>query len=967
MGLITIPQESFTGGEWAPSLYARSNLEKYATAVKTLRNFFPHPHGPASNRPGLEFIVETKTSADESYLIPFEFSVVQAYLIEAGDQYMRFVKDGGQIVGASGNGLDIIKLGKYYWLRSGSGTAEYYLLDREASAFNIVNTGIYKWVESPAKAGEYYLTTLDATDPDIDEPDVLFEDVNGDDTLMTAGTVGSLTAGSWDYGNNDGLGYNTIYVKLTDGSDPDTQESGYLQAYYEENGDPELDEPVLVYEDVGSADTQLSEGTLGSLAAGEWGYGDNDSLGFDTIYIRLTDGADPNSKDDGYLEAAAVADGSVYELTTPYAKEDVPLLKFTQSADTLYIMHPSYARRKLSRGGHAYWTLKLLGADTPIAAPTNVAANGAEAKSYVVTAVGNDGEESVMSSPDLGADDATITWTPVANAEYYNVYKDGNSSGMYGWIGKASKAGFTNPSGGIDPDYSKTPPVVRNPFDSTDSYPGVAAFFQQRLISARTNKKPQDIWGSRTALFENMNISSPLQDDDAFNFTINAQQVNEIRWLVPLSKLLVGTSGGVYTMVGGGTDKAITPSSVSIDREGNWGVSDVQPLVVGKSVLFIGRSGDIVREIAYTLESDGYDGADLSILANHLFKGYTLTQWAYQENPDSIIWCIRNDGTLLGLTFHKEHQVWGWHHHDTEGSFESVAVLPSSSGDDEVYFIVNRTINGTTKRYIERMKSRMPLDDTYKVNIKDAFFVDCGLSLDSPIDITAVTAANPVVVTAAAHGLSNGDLVDIVEVEGMTELNGNRYKVANKSADTFELTDPEDDSDIDGSAFTVYTSGGKVRKAVTTISGLSHLEGEAVAVLADGVVVEGKTVSSGAISLTTAASRVHVGLPYTCDLETLNRSGSSDQGTIQDLEKDIPEVTIHVENAYNFAIGPDEDNLDEHTFDSYDDDTGLFTGHKDVSLNSSGVGNEARVFIRVSDPLPITVMAIYARVTYGDA
>ena len=388
----------------------------------------------------------------------------------------------------------------------------------------------------------------------------------------------------------------------------------------------------------------------------------------------------------------------------------------------------------------------------------------------------------------------------------------------------------------------------------------------------------------------------------------------------------------------------------------------MQPVVVGKSVLFVERGGKLVRDLAYSLEVDGYRGNDVSILANHFFERYAIKEWSYQQKPDSIIWAVREDGALLGFTYQREHDVWAWHYHVTDGEFESVATIPTDSGLDETYFIVKRTINGQTKRYVERLRDRLPTDD-----VQDAFFVDSGLSYDVPIAITAITNGDPVQVTAANHGFVDGDFVDLSDIVGTTELNINRYKVKSATTNTFELTD-EDDNDIDGAAFGTYVSGGYARKVVTVISGLGHLEGEAVAVLANGSVVPGMTVSSGSITLPNGASRVHIGKGFVSYAETLDAHLSTAEGTTEDRTRSISSVVLFLRNTRSLQIGSSEGDLVDIPFregEDYGDPTQMFTGEREEFIEP-GDGRSSRVFLRNADPLPVTVLSITKRIDFGE-
>lgn len=846
--MISVPQLSFTGGEWAPSLHARADLDKYSSSVKKMRNFFCHAHGGASNRPGTLFVGETKDSSKESRLIPFQFSTVQSYMLEFGDQYMRVYKDGGRVTEA----------------------------DQNITGVTQANPGVV------TITGHGY--------------------ANGD-WVYISGVVG-MTELNGKYFKVANQTANTFELQDVDGNNVDT--SAYT-----------------VYSSGGTA-------------------------------------------------------AKVYELTTPYVEADLDLVKVTQSADVLYVTHPSYAPRKITRTGHAAWTITTITFAPSISAPTSLTRDSGSGtgSTYAVTAVTPEGEESLVSNDVSGGAGDVFSWTPPSgDVDHYEFYEKEN--GVYSWLGYAGLAGgspsFEVPSG-LDPDTEEAPPTSRNPFNAADDYPGVCTFFQQRLVFARTNNNPQTIWGSVTGSFENMNIRSPIRDDDSYNFTINARQVNEIRWMVPLDSLIIGTSGSEWGMRAGQTGDSVTPSSVSLNVQSEWGVSHIQPLVIGNTVLFIDASETQVRDLLYSLEVDGYQGNDLSILARHLFEGYTLKRWCYQKSPDPIVWAMRSDGMLLGMTYQKEHKVWGWHQHDTEGSFEDISSIQIDDGSIDTYMIVRRTINGSTRRYVERFASRVFSD------VMDAHFVDCGLTLDTPISITGATAADPVVITAASHGLSDGDIVDISDVVGMTELNNNQYKVANKTANTFELTDINDDSDIDGSAFTAYVSGGYVRKAVTSLSGLDHLEGESVEVFANGSHVSGKTVTNGAISLDNAASRIHVGFGYTQDIETLDFNYyQTETGTAQDKMRYVSSVVLKLKDTRALFVGPpliinddgseDDSRLVELAFrdnEDYGDPTEMFTGDKPVNIEQGEDFRNASIFMRNPYPVPVTILAAIPRVLHGE-
>lgn len=661
----------------------------------------------------------------------------------------------------------------------------------------------------------------------------------------------------------------------------------------------------------------------------------------------------------------------LFTLTTPYVQADLLLLKYVQSADIMTLVHPSYDARELSRTAHDAWSLSVISFAPNIAAPTDWALGSGPGAGtydyyYKFTAVDavtfeeslpqsltilNQLQLSTTNNMDLQAT------TPVTGALKYNIYKLDNANGrgtggLYGFIGSSENLFFIDDN--IDPDTSLTPPTARDPITSADTRPAAVSYYEQRRVFGGSNNSPDTSYFTQIGNTKNLNISSPSRDDDAITVTLNARQVNEIRHYVPMNDLLVLTSGAEWR-VNGGPDSGFSISTLRQKPQSYWGSSHIEPIVVGNSVIFIQESGKNVRNLGYSLEVDGYDGGNLTILVEHFFEETTITDWAYAQAPGSIIWCILADGTALSLTYDKEQNVIGWCRHETDGFFESVTSV-YENGEDAVYFVVRRTVDGNTVRYVERLKER------YFSDVQDSFFVDSGLTLDSPLTITGATQANPVVVTASSHGFANGDSIDIVGVLGMTELNGLRFTAANVTANTFELTG------IDGTAYTAYSSAGEARKAVSSITGLEHIEGKAVAILADGNVISNKTVSGGSVALTSAASRVHVGLSYTSDVETLNMEMSGrDLGTLQGKQKKINEVTIKFLRSRGLFIGPTFDSLTEIKWRENElmgAPTDLFTGDKRQNVNPSW-DTAGRVAIRQPWPLPMEIQAIIPKITIG--
>lgn len=425
---------------------------------------------------------------------------------------------------------------------------------------------------------------------------------------------------------------------------------------------------------------------------------------------------------------------ALYEITTPYAATDVFDLRYEQSADVMYLAHPTYPPQKLSRAAHNSWTIANVTFATSLAAPTGVGVvetGGGDGRQYdyYVTALDTEtGDESVVSAvatiasgklPNDGGgagNKHTLSWSAATGADRYRVYK--SSGGILGFMGSTDQLGMIDD--GIDQDATDTPPQARNPFNATDDYPAAVTFFEQRLCWGGTNNKPNGFFASRSGSFENMNVSYPTRADDAITAGLVAREVNVVQHLVPLEDLLSFTSASVFRINGGGQSDFISPSSFISRVQAYRGSSNVRPAVIDSVVLYWQARGAQLRTLGYQFDTDGYRGNDLTIFAPHLFKGRTIVDQAYTQHPLSTLWAVGDDGALYALTWELEQDVWGWAKCETDGLIKSVACIPQD-GEDTLYMVVERTIDGVARRYVERLASALWED------IADAVYVDSGI------------------------------------------------------------------------------------------------------------------------------------------------------------------------------------------------------------------------------------------------
>ncbi len=682
-------------------------------------------------------------------------------------------------------------------------------------------------------------------------------------------------------------------------------------------------------------------------------------------------------------EISALYDSTgIYEISTPYLTADLFELKYEQSADVLYITHPDYETRKLSRFNNDDWTLTAIGIQTGPFRDQNIEATktitaSATTGSVTLTATGHapfvagttsghlpsgsaatsksqagalfrliypidelEYDEALTDSYDdsttedvswmdggtlfkganwtletrdtwsgtlkiqrnyiVGAahdatgwedvlkytspptdDERNVTTTgteDLADASYRailtahtagscHVLFSTNQTSHVGIVQITAVASNTSATGTVVKTLASTDATHRWSEGSWSNYrgwPRTVAFYEDRLMFGGNTSQPDTLWGSVTADYENM--LSGADDADAVIFTLTSRQVNVIKWLVGKVKLLVGTSGAEWTL-SGSADEPLTPSNVKAAQQSTYGSSDIQAVLANESVLFMQRNARKLREMAYNWELDSFVSPDMTIL-NPAVTGGGVTDTAYQQTPESILWCVRADGQLLGFSYERKEQVTAWHRHITDGSFESVATI-TGTNETQVWFSVNRTIDGNVVRYIEYFSDR-----DFGTDIDDAYFVDSGAT---------------------------------------------------------------------------YTS-------VSSITDLSWLEGEAVFILADGVELTGHTVTSNTVTLGDTYDTVQIGLPFTCQLKTMPLSFVS-QGTIHGKIKRINEVTVDFYNSGDFYIGKDTTNKELITLNGMQSNEDV---DRDVDRVTFPLGYDrlGQVLVYQYSPEPLTLIAL---------
>jgi hypothetical protein len=876
---VRLPQVSFGAGELSESLWDRTDFSKIPIGARRLENCVVRQAGGFTNRPGTIFLGE---SVGDGVLFPFKYSATQEYVLLFTDYAMRVIKDNGLV-------LRSIRNASYSWTLSGSGTNEYYLRTAANGNPNLPVVGDSEFFISGAVA--------------------------------TKGTPGSLAAGRWGYGDVSGLGYNTFYVRLASGVDPDTLALDAIQIVSVTTTPyplSALDEVSITqsFDTVFLSRRGYTSQRLTRTSHADWTFnamtfvpGINPPSGLTASpgtaatlnYDYFISSVDEDRSSNPAMSFADVDEYNPYQAadTTAINAEKVTVSCVDPWAGEVHVSGldtgaPYYALWR-KRSADTAWTLLQIqstpvfidrndrsgGAITldtraTIAMPTGQAAAFSAATSttadltYKVSAEADDESypsAAVSSSKKLPWDAGTsvgLTWGAVNGAVLYNLYK--NSRGQWGWIGSVKATDVRSyKDDNIEPDVSygpRTAPV----YDLGVNTPACVAIFQQRLCFSGMDADPSRLITSRIGSFLDFSVSDPLRADDPVDARPASGRGDPIVHMVPFDSLIIFTSDAVWLLNGdNGNLKSNNPDFKVQSYEG--AARTPAPLVIGNTVLFVQLSGKVVLDLAYAFSSDKYEGNDLTVFADHLFRDSTIRRWAYEAKPASRVWTIMTDGSFRCLTYQRDQDLRAWCRQTTDGVMRSVASINAGT-----YFLVKRTINSVDRYYLERLATDA-----------EAIFTDCSLS---------------------------------------------------------------------------YSGG-----ATTTISGLSHLEGKTVTYRGIGPSsYDGygtAVVTAGAITLPSAVTSATIGLTVTANFHSLDINKPGDDGE----RRLSPAVLLRLRNTRGITVGSTGDrNLYAPAFsdgfdEGYDQATKKFSGDISIPIDTAWSRNPT-IYIRQSAPYLMHVVAL---------
>lgn len=687
-------QPSFSGGEYSPSIYPRVDITKYQTGLKRLRNFIVHPQGGVSNRPGTRYVADAKYSDKDCIVQEFVFSSTQKFVLEIGDQYIRFYTAGSQV------------------------------------NVDAVEDSIASWNNSTAyEAGDY--VTYNGT---------------------------------------------TVYFALQDGTNkqPDTQTDYWAQQTIYEIPTPYLEADLYDLRFEPSADViwithpSYKTRTLSRYATTDWRLEEYFPLDGPFRPENIDETASLNvsaTSGDVTLSATAAVFASGHVGSIWKLRHYIEGQTYSASLSSATSGTAKQAFRTWRLITHGTWTAQLqVEKSTDGGSTWTVIRAFSSVNDFNVN---TSGTEDAESNPDPFLVRVRVTSYTSGTIQVLlstdSYYQEGIVQITAVNAGNSADATVLRTVGAT----TDTTSWAEGAWSDYRGWPSVARFFQDRLAFAGTPTDQMTVWFTQTSNYYSMRVNVPLLDTDAITANIPSRQVNIINGLVAFKRLLVFTSQSIWS-IGPVSGSAMTPTGFTQEIEEYNGSNGVNPVVIGTEAIYIKQHGHVVSNIAFQLASDSFVGADANILALHLFDEWTILDMAYQRDPSSIIWMLRSDGHLVGMTYLRDQEVVAFHEHDTGEAtgdqFKSLCAIPADNFD-EVWFSTKRA-NG---RYIERMVARNQVSTcggAFRTAPEEQIHMDCAVSVyrdEATINATATDAdsGSPTVTLPSGHGFAIGDSVFI--------------------------------------------------------------------------------------------------------------------------------------------------------------------------------------------------------------
>lgn len=962
-------QTSFASGEWAPKLRSRVDIQKYRSGAALLRNFYvDFSGGGASTRQGFEFL--SQVGVNGARLVPFQPASNLSYVLEFGNGYIRFYSNGAQIMSG----------GVPYQIASPYAASDLFpnpltgnpgiKFVQDVTSLIICHPNYQPQILTIISPTNWTLTTIN------------FGATIGTPPGLALATTLSTLSNGWSYGytvtavdvNNQESAPATLvtingYQTINNTSSPGTNTVSWSAvpgaiSYNVYKASPTFDSVMAVTAPVGF----IGNTTALAFTDTTPGFGPDFSQGPPIVENPFVGAG---------VQSATITNPGSYAAgsATPTATIAAPASGSQATAQPAMAIISS----TLPNGGFLFSVGQIV--------DITIGNSGSAVATIEVTAVNGFGTITSYTIQWAGA--FVGTTLPSNNLNIKNPNGNNADNGGLAATWGVGALNIINQGSG----YTSVPAITFSSgaaaatavlATASAGNPGVPGFIQERLALAAQPQAVQTFNLSQPNSFFNFNTSFPVEDDDAIQGSIISSELNDIRSLTSVPTGLLALTGKAGWLINGGagisTQSPITPSSITAQPQAFNGANDLDPLKVNMDVLYATNKGCYVRDLTYNLYAQIFTGNDISVLSNHLFFGFYLTQWCWSEEPFKTVWAVRNDGQLLSLAYVKDQDMIGWAHHDTNGQFKSVCsvIETTAAGNivDAVYVIVERTINGSVVQNVERMADRY-----FPYGYEDSWSVDCALQTApqlSPTGLLSIsgnasaignvvtltdTADSPFTSTMASNNWivrAGGGIYQITGFTSTSVVTANVVRVPS-------LINP-----YTNSAYNVST-GYTIWQPITSVSGLTQLLNTPVVGVADGTPISGTVSNTGTLALGGTYTKVTIGLQFTPQLQALPLDLG--EPTVQGKRKKITALTLRVADTLGLSAGKTFSTLvpmKDFTIGN------VPTTSSGVSVVTDLVSGDGRTIIdqdwdeagnycvQQNQPYPATILGVMPEVVVGD-
>ncbi len=755
-------QRAFNGGEVSPSMFARIDDGKYQTGMALCKNFLIEPQGPIVMRPGFKYVNHTKHAGKKARLIPFNFSISQTMVLELGEKYVRFHTLGKTLLGESGQAYEVetpyleADLFDIHYVQSADvltlvhpnyppkelrryGATDWRLVDIKFGSSLPAPTGlsatqtINKNVTNPKDYKRSYAVTAllaDGTEESVRSSPVTIDcNPYGDGSYNTITWNAVTGAGLYRvYRDQGGI---WAYVGQTD-----------TTKIIDENISPDASITPPHYDDAfysskGITSVTVTNGGSGyvydrrGISADNWRILSSPSKGEIAGTRRVADsGSEKSPFSVRVYDESGEGAGATVELVTSrrvWTEEIAGNSDAGPSYDDMVTTTVTGIKVTNVGQGYSLPRVEITWTDhTWVGSWTDYFGRRAT--------VALDVEPSSLS---ISVSDPT-GW----GAELVPAVKDGRIESV---IVRSGGQNYTSPKLTVVSTSGSGASLSANVGQAPD-YPGAVSYFEQRRWFGGTQNRPNNLWATRPGTEADMSYSLPTQSDDRIAVRVAAREANRILHIVPLAQLMLMTGAAEWRVSPLNSD-AITPESMSVRPQSYVGASNVQPLVIGSSMIYGAGRGGHLRELGYNYEAGGYISGDVCLRAPHLFDNLTIVDLAYSKAPTPMVWAVSSSGKMIAMTYVPEQQVGGFSTVETNGSIESVCVV--AEGEEDICYVeVLRTIGGEPVRFVERMSERQYSE------LKECVYVDCAGTYrgEAKKEITGLTWLEGETVSILADG-----------------------------------------------------------------------------------------------------------------------------------------------------------------------------------------------------------------------